>query len=118
MGYSSTSGLTTSVNFATLLAGCAFLGLVISMPILFTVMNNIEEELLAARLVYNEMADTMWKDLIYEGEMIRRTPRQTYREGFEVSKGEGAAGGGNGASNSNGGVGTGGGSEGSTGHGG
>lgn len=46
------------------------------MPILFTIMNGIEEELIESREVYNEMAAVMWKDLRGEADTLRRMPRQ------------------------------------------
>ncbi|KIH56433.1 hypothetical protein ANCDUO_13386, partial [Ancylostoma duodenale] len=46
------------------------------MPVLFTIMNNIEEELLESRVTYEEMSNLMWKDLLAEGEHVRRTRRQ------------------------------------------
>ncbi|KAK6018232.1 hypothetical protein OSTOST_16194 [Ostertagia ostertagi] len=49
------------------------------MPVLFTMMSNIEEELLESRINYEEMSNLMWKDLVSEGGKVRRTRRQTYK---------------------------------------
>ncbi|PIO67532.1 collagen triple helix repeat protein [Teladorsagia circumcincta] len=49
------------------------------MPVLFTMMSNIEEELLESRINYEEISNLMWKDLVSEGGKVRRTRRQTYK---------------------------------------
>ncbi|KIH59435.1 nematode cuticle collagen domain protein, partial [Ancylostoma duodenale] len=65
-----------SSNLAIFLSGTAFIMMIVSMPVLFTIMNNIEEELLESRVTYEEMSNLMWKDLLAEGEHVRRTRRQ------------------------------------------
>lgn len=47
------------------------------MPVLFTIMSNIEEQLQESRITYEEMTNLMWKDLVAEGEQVRRTRRQS-----------------------------------------
>ncbi|VDM71579.1 unnamed protein product, partial [Strongylus vulgaris] len=65
-----------SANLAIFLSGSAFIFMVVSMPVLFTVMNNIEEELMESRVTYEEMSNLMWKDLQSEAQDARRSPRQ------------------------------------------
>uniref|UniRef100_A0A7I4Y1N7 Nematode cuticle collagen and Collagen triple helix repeat domain containing protein n=1 Tax=Haemonchus contortus TaxID=6289 RepID=A0A7I4Y1N7_HAECO len=64
-------------NIAILMSGVSLIALVTSIPTLFVMMNNIEEQLLESRLNYEEMSNFMWKDLISEGGKIRRARRQT-----------------------------------------
>ncbi|VDM62095.1 unnamed protein product [Angiostrongylus costaricensis] len=65
-----------SANFAVFLSGLAFIGLTVSMPTLFTMMNTIEEEMEQSRIIYDEMTNLMWKDLITEGEHTRKIRSQ------------------------------------------
>uniref|UniRef100_A0A1I7XF43 Col_cuticle_N domain-containing protein n=1 Tax=Heterorhabditis bacteriophora TaxID=37862 RepID=A0A1I7XF43_HETBA len=68
--------LNRSANVAIFLSGIAFLALTVSMPVLFTIINNIEEELIETRVNYEEMSNMMWKDLVDQGDETRRVRRQ------------------------------------------
>ncbi|KAK5975343.1 Nematode cuticle collagen N-terminal domain and Collagen triple helix repeat-containing protein, partial [Trichostrongylus colubriformis] len=71
--------LRRSASLSILMSGVSLIILVIAIPVLFNVMNNIEEELLESRINFEEMSNLMWKDLTSEGERVRRTRRQTYK---------------------------------------
>ncbi|KJH45146.1 nematode cuticle collagen domain protein [Dictyocaulus viviparus] len=66
-----------SVNFSVFLSGLALITLIASMPVLFTLMNSIEEELEQSRVNYEEMSKLMWKDLVREGQQDVRIRRQS-----------------------------------------
>uniref|UniRef100_A0A0K0DER4 Collagen triple helix repeat protein n=1 Tax=Angiostrongylus cantonensis TaxID=6313 RepID=A0A0K0DER4_ANGCA len=46
------------------------------MPVLFTTMNRIEEEMEQSRIIYDEMTNLMWKDLTTEREHTRKVRSQ------------------------------------------
>lgn len=66
----------STLSFAVILSGCAFLIMVTATPVLFYTMGDMTSQLEAAKTGFEETSNVLWKELV-TNESHRRVARQS-----------------------------------------